>query len=266
MDRPTDGNSSLRGQPPPTPLRLVGMRTRVSLSALLLAGLVASCTTGRPAPIAPQGAASGAAVTAAGGTATDMHARDRGDGPVTYGRADVDDDGRADLVTVSTSGQVTVTVARRDRVVTRVRPDPSLRLQALPDLFGDGRHEILLAISAAGCCGYRLVEAETLTLEYRSGALHLLRLASGRPFRMRFSAGRGDVFAGVRCRARQLTQLRVRLLGPARLRATRTVYVRRAATMTRAARVSRTERGGFDRAVSQTRTSCAGLDPDGWAP
>ena len=194
-----------------------------------------------------------------------MHSGDRPHGVVTFGRGDLDGDGDQELVIVNAGGRVTVGQHPGRRVSVRIPPDPSVRLHALPDLFGDGRHEILVSQSAAGCCDYRSVDSRSLVLRYQAGGLHLLHLRTGRVFELDFSNGRGVVFTGVECLASRLRHVTVMMAGPHRLQVETALYRLGESTVSRMGRAVHRQVGGWRRARVLTRDSCPGLRYDGWA-
>jgi hypothetical protein len=140
-------------------------------------------------------------------------------GPVTYGRADIDGVGRRDLVLVSTTGTVQVRLGGGGRLSAQLRPDASVRLQTLPDMFSTGRQDIVVATSAAGCCGYTTISSNSIVLRALDGRLRALRERSGRILVVPFSSGSGDGYAGIHCDAGHLTATSIVQLGIDRLRA-----------------------------------------------
>jgi hypothetical protein len=194
-----------------------------------------------------------------------MHSRRAPAGPVTFGRGDVTGDGNRDLVVVDARGRVVVWLRGGGQAVVRLVTDSSLRLQGLADLFGNGRRDIVVASSAAGCCGYRLTDALSVVLDYWRGQLRLLRYPSARPFLLSFNAGRGDVFAGVRCAGHRLTQVTVDQVSPGRLKVTTSVFRLTRNVVTGQAQATGTDTGGGHRALAITKTACPSLDPYGWA-
>jgi hypothetical protein len=134
---------------------------------------------------------------------TDMHAVDAPAGPLTGGSADVDGDGRADRVTVSSAtGGVTVELNGGPTLHANLpNPDGSYRLQAIADLWGTGTREILIYSSAAGCCGYQPVDSTSWVLAVVGQQLRVVRDGQGRPLQLGFSNGRGGNYSGIECRS-----------------------------------------------------------------
>jgi hypothetical protein len=253
---------------------------RLRLGVCLLIGALVTGGCSDPSPTKPAGRSPGSRVMSPSETTTsppdkshspgkrawtEMHSVDRPHGLVTYGRGDLDGDGDQELVIVNASGRVTVGQHPGRRVSVRIPPDPSVRLQALPDLFGDGRDEILVSQSTAGCCDYRSVDSRSLVLRYQGEGLHLLHLQSGRVFVLAFSSGRGDVFYGVECLASRLRHVTVWMAGAHRLKVTSALYRLGDGTVIRVGRAIHRQAGGWLRARALTRSSCPGLRYDGWA-
>lgn len=181
----------------------------------------------------------------------------------TYGLADLDGDGRPDMVQVRTDGRVLAELTWLGHRAVRLHPDTTLRLQGLPDLDGDGRAEVLVASTAGGCCGgYRLRDTRSAVLVLDHGRLRPLRWATGRPARILFDQGRGDVYAGVRCGG-DLLHLLVALDQGAMSRLTDTVV----SITGHVARRGPTVRSTIPTATvrAETRSRCPGLDGQGWA-
>ncbi|MDQ1725474.1 MAG: hypothetical protein QOG52_2502 [Frankiaceae bacterium] len=118
-------------------------------------------------------------VNARAGGVTEMHATAAPTGPLTGGRADIDGDGAPDDVVVDSRGAVTVTLTTGETYGLPFVPDTTVRLASLPDLFGDGHHEILVASSAAGCCGYRFAHYGAAVYSWQSGGLVQLTFGGG---------------------------------------------------------------------------------------
>jgi hypothetical protein len=194
---------------------------------------------------------------------TNMHADHRPRGPITYGRGDVDGDGHPNMVIVDYRTNIAIAKVDNRYLWVRIPADASTRLQSVPDLSGDGRHEILVGRSAAGCCGYRAVHSQALVLGYHAGRLALLRRPDGRVFELVFSLGRGDVFAGVRCQDRGLSQRTVTPVGGQQLRVTATHY-RVVGTLVRQLRQTTSVKTGSNATVLSS-SSCPGMTKYGWA-
>jgi hypothetical protein len=77
-----------------------------------------------------------------------------------------------------------------------------------------------------------------------------------RPFLLSFNAGRGDVFAGVRCANHHLTQVTVDQVSPGRLKVTTSVYRLTRNVVTGQAQTTATETGGGHRVLAITKTAC----------
>jgi hypothetical protein len=137
-------------------------------------------------------------------SSTDMHAVEA-PGALTSGTADVDGDGRPDRVTVSaTTGGVALELAGGPTLRAALPfADNSARLQALPDLFHTGHRAVLVYSSAAGCCGYAPTESQSYVLVLDRGRLELVRDTHGEPLRVLFTAGRGQLYGSIQCRAAQ---------------------------------------------------------------
>jgi hypothetical protein len=197
---------------------------------------------------------------------TNMHADHRPRGPITYGRGDVDGDGHPNMVIVDYRSHIAVAKVDGRYLWVRIPADASTRLQSVPDLSGDGRHEILVGRTAADCCGYRAVNSQALVLGFRAGRLALLRHPDGRVFELFFNLGRGDALAGVRCQGRTLSQRTVTHVGR-QLRVTATHY---RVVGTKAQQVHQTvvsvKRGSsWRRATALSSSSCPGMSKYGWA-
>jgi hypothetical protein len=196
---------------------------------------------------------------------TNMHADHRPLGPITYGRGDVDGDGHRDLVIVDSRGQLAIAVVAHHHLWVRIAAGASTRLQSLPDLFGDGRHEIVVGSSTAGCCDYRSVDSQALVLRYHSGRLAHLRTPDGRVLELSFSVGRGDVYAGVRCHGQRFSQRTVTRLGWHRLKVTTVKYRVNGTVVAQVRRTTYLQRGGSLKATALTRSDCPGMSKYGWA-
>jgi hypothetical protein len=194
-----------------------------------------------------------------------MHADHRPRGSITYGRGDVDGDGHRDLVIVDSGTHLTIAAVADQHLWVRIAADASTRLQSLPDLFGDGRHEIVVGRSTAGCCGYRSVDSRALVLRYHAGRLAHLLTGDGHVFELYFSLGRGDVYAGIRCHGQRLSQRTVTRPGRRMLKVTTVRYRMNGNVVVRVQRTTRVQRGGTARATALTRSACPGLSKYGWA-
>ncbi len=195
-----------------------------------------------------------------------MHSPREPRGPVTYGHGDVNGDGSPDLVAVNTDGRIWARLGGGRQLRAGVPASASLRLQALADLFGGGRADIMVASSAAGCCrSYQLLDASSVVLIYRHQRLKLLHYPSGRLFVLLFNTGRGDAFAGIRCSGHQLTQTTVFLAASKRLSVTASTYRLTRNTVTRRELSTRTVSGSERQALALTTTKCPGMNRYGWA-
>jgi len=194
-----------------------------------------------------------------------MHADHRPRGPVTYGRGDVDGDGQRDLVIVDSRTHLAIAVVADRHHWVLIAADASTRLQSVPDLFGDGQHEIVVARSTVGCCGYRSVHSRALVLRYHAGRLAHLRSSDGRAFELHFSLGRGGVFAGVRCHGQRLSQHTITQLGRHRLRVTKVQYRINGTEVIQVHRVISVQQGSGSKAAALARSACPGMNKYGWA-
>jgi hypothetical protein len=196
---------------------------------------------------------------------TNMHSDHRPRGPITYGRGDVDGDGHRDLVIVDSRGHLAIADVADRHLWVRIAADASTRLQSVPDLFGDGRHEIVVGSSTAGCCDYRSVASQALVLRYHAGRLAHLRTPDGRVFELSFSLGRGGVFAGVRCRGERLSQRTVTRLGRHRLKVATVRYRVNGTVVVQVHRTTYVQRGSWSQATALSRSACPGMNQYGWA-
>jgi hypothetical protein len=184
----------------------------------------------------------------------------------SYGRGDVNGDGRLDLIVVRTSGVMTARVSGVGRRIVRLLPDQSLRLQAIADLTGSGRADVLVSATAAGCCGgYQSISSASQVIRFRDGKLEKVRLPSGHTLELTFSAGRGDLFAGMRCQAGALDQVSLQLTGrtSGALEVVRYTFDRFKATSRTIEH--RTLHGAIDALAGSAATRCDGMTTSGWA-
>lgn len=181
---------------------------------------------------------------------------------------DVDGDGRPDTVTLR-SDRLSVLFATGHEVTRKSAASRAQRqLQAVSDLIGLGRAQILIGESAAGCCADKPVDLSSQILVYERGALRPVRATDGAPFTLHFSQGRGDVFEGVTCRSHgrieQYAAEQLDLAGGHTL--TKTVYQ---VTAHQARLVSQHRSmvaggpGAFQAMIRATATHCSGLPSDG---
>jgi hypothetical protein len=194
--------------------------------------------------------------------AVSMHSRFAPLGLPTWGRADVDGDGRPNLVVVRPSGQVDVTLGRHV-VHARVAGRPTDRLQGFTDLTGDGRPEILVASTALGCgAGYRWCASRAAVLTVRDGRLRVLHFPEPA---LSWDDGQGDLYAGLVCGAHGPAELQLLMTGGQGYRLTRTRYQ---VSGLRAHAVDSTTVHGTaadSRLAGLITTRCPGLDRWGWA-
>jgi hypothetical protein len=185
----------------------------------------------------------------------------------SYGRGDINGDGRPDLLVVRTSGLVTARISGVGRRTVRLRPDSTLRLQAIIDLTGTGRADVLVSTTAAGCCGgYENTSSVSQVIRFRHNGLATVRLPSGHALELTFGEGRGDLFAGVRCHAGALDQVSLLLTGP---RNGTLDVVRHNLDQFKATSrpvEHRTLHGTPDTLAAAAATRCDGMTKSGWAP
>jgi Domain of unknown function (DUF4232) len=184
----------------------------------------------------------------------------------SYGRGDVNGDGRPDLLVVRTSGLVTAGVSGVGRRTVRLRPDSTLRLQAITDLTGSGRDDVLVSATAAGCCGgYENTSSTSQVIRFRHDRLATVRLPSGHALDLTFGEGRGDLFAGVRCHTGALDQVSLLLTGPTSgtLDVVRHTFDQFKATSHPVEH--RTLHGTLDALAAAAVTRCDGMTTSGWA-
>ncbi|MCA1825136.1 MAG: DUF4232 domain-containing protein [Frankia sp.] len=150
----------------------------------------------------------------------------------------------------------------------RTTLDKSARLQALPDLFGSGRHDILVAESASGCCGYFLNSSDARVIRLVSGELSIVRLANGHELNLFFDGGRGDAYAGITCDRAEHLVTGIQLM-PTTGRDTfveSRQWIRiEGATASMTLMPKATRRMTAAQALARTRTRCGAMTPDGWA-
>jgi len=138
-----------------------------------------------------------------------------------------------------------------------MRRDPAARLQGISDVDSDGRAEILVATSAAGCCGYRAVATTTRVFHLASGLVHIGRLT--------FNSGAGDRFAGLRCGVGSFEHVSASSPDGARWRETvSTNWVRQDRILIGSVELAWLA-GGITDARTASETRCPGLGADGWA-
>jgi hypothetical protein len=184
----------------------------------------------------------------------------------SYGRGDVNGDGRPDLIVVRTSGLVSARISGVGRRTVRLRPDSTLRLQAITDLTGSGLADVLVSATTAGCCGgYESISSASQVIRFRHGRLATVRFPSGHPLELTFGEGRGDLFAGVRCHAGALDQVSLLLTGPrsGALDVVRYTFDQFKATSHPVEH--RTLHGTVDALAAAAATRCDGMTTSGWA-
>lgn len=192
-----------------------------------------------------------------------LPARPHAPATATYGPADLNGDDVRDLVIVRSTGLVSARVSGLGRLTTRVPGDSTLRLQALPDLTGRGRADILLGLTAAGSSGaYVLPDTRSFVLRLVHGRLHQVMWATGRPATLEFGVGRGDLYAGIRCGQGAVRQV-LALRGTFRARVTE-VDVRISGVTATRHRVD-TRSSPLAVGVREAGTRCAAMTSQGWA-
>ncbi len=179
----------------------------------------------------------------------------------TWGRADVDGDGKADTVIVSDYGRLTVDLANGRVLTTRDGLTNPARLQALTDLNGDGRPEILVAGTTIGADrGYAFGGASSTAFAVVDGRL---QAAGGKePLQFDFYEGHGDFYAGVVCGGDTVTQVSVLAESSTPLTVKRTTWRIAGAKATQLSSQTTGETGDPMTLVS---SDCPGMDRYGWA-
>jgi hypothetical protein len=97
------------------------------------------------------------------------------------------------------------------------------------------------------------------------GRLARVRLADGRPLRLWFDSGRGDLFAGVGCGSGRFVTRQALLVGNASYRLTTTTYRLKGGRAHRIGRGVVRRHGWIKAAARAGQSSCPGLTPAGWA-
>ena len=181
---------------------------------------------------------------------------------------DLDGDGRPDTVTLSGS-RLSVLFATGQQV-TRPSPDYGglQQLQAVSDLIGLGRAQILIGGTAAGCCVDKPAHLESQILVYEGGTLRPILVTDGRPFTLSFNQGSGNLFEGVTCRSHgrieQYAAEQLDLAGGHTL--TKTVYqvtAHQARLVSQHRSMVAGGSGAFQAMIRATATHCPGLPSDG---
>lgn len=183
----------------------------------------------------------------------------------SYGRGDVNGDGRPDLIVVRQSGLVTARISGLGVRRIRLSRDVTLRLQALSTLGQGTRAYAVVATTAHGCCGlYPHASSGGAVIGLRHGRLGVVR-SGRRPWDADLDAGVGDLFEGLVCRPGAVTQVSVYLRGPHRLQVERGRFRLDGLRIRRLTRREDRRPGGFEAAMRLSRSDCPGMSRRGWA-
>lgn len=183
----------------------------------------------------------------------------------SYGFGDLNGDGKRDLVVVRPTGLVSAHISGLGRRTVRLLPDFTLRLQGSAPLTGTGRDQVLVATTTAGAgTGYRLFDWAAVVVTLVEGRLVVLRSGRGTPLRLRFDAGRGDVFAGLRCGPATIDQVSVVQSAEHTFIVTTTAFHVAGSLAKRVSRIIHSVRGTSHTALDLAATRCTGLDDRGW--
>jgi len=196
----------------------------------------------------------------------------------TWGSADIDGDGTMDTVILEPPvhrggdyGRMAVDLNRQVFGPGKVKSSntyvpfrfmPGTRLQALPDLNGDGRAEIVIA-SPSDPAGVGYYNGVTNSLVYTLAGRRIQKVGGKHLFRLSVWA-RGDQAKAVACHGDEFTEVYVNIdYQPTRI--VRTTYHLEGATPVRVSRtVSTSSQNSYD-LLSTNRSECPGMGADGWA-
>lgn len=182
----------------------------------------------------------------------------------SYGRGDLNGDGRPDLVLVRRNGLVTARISGLGVRRLHLRHNSTLRLQAISTLGQGSRAYALAAVTAHGCSDYWLNSSRTAVIGLRHGRLNLVRIGR-RPWSLGFDRGVGDLFQGLRCLPGALVHVTVLLDGRHRLRVDRRQLQLRGLRVREVRRHRATVPGGFRKATRMAGSECPGMSSVGWA-
>ena len=197
----------------------------------------------------------------------------------TWGAADMDGDGADDVVIVrprQMKTSVVIDYADGTAAATAIIGGMT-RLQALSDLNGDGTPEILLASTASPSeSGYAFGDSGALVLQLVDGRLALVDNGKPQQWQLTFSTdGRGDLWAGVRCRGEDVVQVSALVTGSYDTSGTNAYDVTRTTWHiedAKVTKVSSTKSKGVrlpskvaDGVAMPVQSSCPGMGANGWA-
>lgn len=191
----------------------------------------------------------------------------------TWGAADLDGDGKPDRVVLWTTriergrpfARMTVHLSSEDRTVrTKVQLDGRVRLQALSDLNGDGRAEILIGYPLRGpgrSYGERVSDAAVFTVVGHRVAM----VGGAKPFGLSFSVGMRKRAAGVVCQGDEIVQALAARRRDGRYDVVHTTYRIRGADSAETDETAVTQALTPAELAALGRSECPGMGADGWA-